>query len=209
MNELVSTVDLGVWRTPVEHAPRLAERVGLRPDDLWVKRDDWLGFGGGGNKLRCRLTAASARRLDLGVVLVLEGDGPAGATGNLALDGRFQADVRWAGDIAGSALEDAVSAVAGELRGTGSDPRLFRSGAQMRSRRGATSPAPPSLKSRHRRLSTSWSRSGLGRRWRGWWRAWARAACSGLIPVRFRTRRHAWRRWWTSWRASGFPARAQ
>jgi L-cysteate sulfo-lyase len=116
MNELVSTVDLGVWRTPVEHAPRLAERVGLRPDDLWVKRDDWLGFGGGGNKLRCRLTAASARRLDLGVVLVLEGDGPAGATGNLALDGRFQADVRWAGDIAGSALEDAVSAVAGELR---------------------------------------------------------------------------------------------
>jgi 1-aminocyclopropane-1-carboxylate deaminase/D-cysteine desulfhydrase-like pyridoxal-dependent ACC family enzyme len=24
-----------------------------------------------------------------------------------------------------------------------------------------------------------------------------------LIPVRFRTRRHAWRRWWTSWRASG------
>jgi len=24
----------------------------LRPDDLWVKRDDWLGLGGGGSKLR-------------------------------------------------------------------------------------------------------------------------------------------------------------
>jgi D-cysteine desulfhydrase len=130
--------------------PRLAERVGLRPDDLWVRRDDWLGFGGGGNKLRkleflcawalaqratvlvtggaaqsnyCRLTTASARRLGLGVVLVLEGDGPAGATGNLALDGLFQADVRWAGDIAGSALEDAVSAVASELRAHGGATR--------------------------------------------------------------------------------------
>lgn len=52
LNELVSSVDLGVWRTPVEPARRLGERIGLRPDDLWVKRDDWLGFGGGGNKLR-------------------------------------------------------------------------------------------------------------------------------------------------------------
>jgi 1-aminocyclopropane-1-carboxylate deaminase/D-cysteine desulfhydrase-like pyridoxal-dependent ACC family enzyme len=30
----------------------LAARIGLRPDDLWVKRDDWLGLGGGGSKLR-------------------------------------------------------------------------------------------------------------------------------------------------------------
>ena len=89
LGDTVPSVDLGVWRTPVERAPRLAARIGLRPDDLWVKRDDWLGLGGGGSKLRkleflcahaleelgatvlvtggatqsnyCRLTAASAR----------------------------------------------------------------------------------------------------------------------------------------------------
>ena len=48
----VPSVDLGVWRTPVERAPRLAARIGLQHDDLWVKRDDWLGLGGGGSKLR-------------------------------------------------------------------------------------------------------------------------------------------------------------
>ena len=90
--------DLGVWRTPVEPAPRLAQWLGLRAGDLWIKRDDWLGHGGGGNKLRklehlcgeavaagattlvtsgaaqsnyARLTAASARRLGLDVVLCL------------------------------------------------------------------------------------------------------------------------------------------
>ena len=47
-----SVSDLGVFRTPLEPAPRLAERLGLRPGDLWIKRDDYLGFGGGGNKLR-------------------------------------------------------------------------------------------------------------------------------------------------------------
>ena len=36
----------------MEPAPRLAERLGLRSGDLGSSRDDWLGFGGGGNKLR-------------------------------------------------------------------------------------------------------------------------------------------------------------
>jgi L-cysteate sulfo-lyase len=146
MNEPVRSVDLGVWRTPVEPAPRLAERVGLRSDDLWVKRDDWLGLGGGGSKLRklellcahalqqgattlvtggaaqsnyCRLTAAAARRLGLGVALVLEGDGRGHATGNLALDGLFQARVKWAGDVAGDQLDAAVADVADRLRAQG------------------------------------------------------------------------------------------
>jgi L-cysteate sulfo-lyase len=150
--DTVPSVDLGVWRTPVERAPRLAARIGLRPDDLWVKRDDWLGLGGGGNKLRkleflcahaeemgatvlvtggasqsnyCRLTAASARRLGLGVVLVLAGDGPAGATGNLTLDGLFQADVRWAGEVTADALDDMVATVADELRSRGERPAVL------------------------------------------------------------------------------------
>jgi hypothetical protein len=43
---------LATWPTPVEPAPRLAEAVGLGVDDLWVKRDDLVGLGGGGNKVR-------------------------------------------------------------------------------------------------------------------------------------------------------------
>lgn len=152
VNEPVARVDLGVWRTPVEPAPRLAERIGLRPGDLWVKRDDWLGLGGGGNKLRkleflcaralrdgatvlvtggaaqsnyCRLTAASARRLGLGVVLVLDGDGDTDSTGNLALEGLFQADVRWAGEVSESALEEAVAQIANDLRARGERPAVL------------------------------------------------------------------------------------
>jgi L-cysteate sulfo-lyase len=140
-------VDLGVWRTPLEPAPRLSERIGLRRNDLWIKRDDWLGLGGGGNKLRklehvcaralaggattlvtggaaqsnyCRLTAAAARRLGLDVVLVLERAEREGATG-LALDGLFGADVRWA---AGE-LDEAVTAVADELRAAGARPAVL------------------------------------------------------------------------------------
>ena len=89
--------DLGVWRTPVEPAPRLARWLGLNPGDLWIKRDDWLGQAAAGascaSSSTCvgeavaagattlvttgaaqsnyaRLTAASARRLGLDVVLV-------------------------------------------------------------------------------------------------------------------------------------------
>jgi L-cysteate sulfo-lyase len=117
-----SVSDLGVWKTPLEPAPRLAERLGLKAGDLWIKRDDWLGHGGGGNKLRklahlcgeavaagattlvtsgaaqsnyARLTAASARRLGLDVVLALHsGEG----TGNLTLDAIFGAEIVWDGD---------------------------------------------------------------------------------------------------------------
>jgi D-cysteine desulfhydrase len=144
---------LGVWRTPLEPAPRLAERLGLRPGDLLVKRDDWLGHGGGGNKLRkleylcgeamaagattlvttgagqsnyCRLTAAAARRLGLGVVLVLRGHGPReGTTGNLALDGLFGAEIRWAGDAAMEDLDAIAGDVADELRARGDRPAVL------------------------------------------------------------------------------------
>src|ERR1700754_3778905 len=118
----MGTADLGVFRTPLEPAPRLAERVGLRAGDLWIKRDDYLGVGGGGNKLRklehlvgdavargattlvtsgaaqsnyARLTAASARRLGLDVVLCRH---RGAGTGNLTLDAIFGAEIVWDGD---------------------------------------------------------------------------------------------------------------
>jgi D-cysteine desulfhydrase len=142
---MTRTVDLGLWRTPVEPVPRLSAAIGLDPDDLWVKRDDWLGHGGGGNKLRklahllgaavadgadtvittgaaqsnhARLTAAAARRIGLEVVLVLHGDGPGGQTGNLALDALFGADVVWAGEGDDEVLAARAAEVAEErIRG--------------------------------------------------------------------------------------------
>lgn len=101
-----AAADLGVWRTPLEPADRLGVAIGLDAGDLWVKRDDWLGLGGGGNKLRklahlcaaaladgattlvtsgaaqsnyARCTAAAARRVGLDVTLVLARETPTAA----------------------------------------------------------------------------------------------------------------------------------
>src|ERR687893_2393173 len=100
---MVSPIPLGAWPTPLEPAPRLAAALGLQ--ELWIKRDDLIGLGGGGNKVRklqyscaealaagattlvttgapqsnhARLTAAAAARLGLRCVLVLAGHEPAG-----------------------------------------------------------------------------------------------------------------------------------
>lgn len=113
---------MGTWPTPLEPALRLARHVGLRPDDLWIKRDDLTGLGGGGNKVRkleylgaealrsgatalvtcgaaqsnhARLTAAAAARLGLRCRLVLAGSPPERPAGNVVLDQLLGADVVW------------------------------------------------------------------------------------------------------------------
>lgn len=143
-------VRLGTWPTPLEAAPRLAEHLGLRPDDLWIKRDDLTGLGGGGNKIRkleytcgealeqgattlvttgaaqsnhARLTAAAAGRLGLDAVLVLAGE-PHG-TGNLSLDNLFGARLVWAGDVDDARLEAAAKKVAEDLRTRGARPAVI------------------------------------------------------------------------------------
>ncbi|HEU5331556.1 MAG TPA: D-cysteine desulfhydrase family protein [Actinocrinis sp.] len=146
-------VSLGSWPTPLERAPRLAEAIGLGPDDLWVKRDDLTGLGGGGNKIRklewtvaealaegadtlvttgaaqsnhARLTAAAAARVGLRAVLVLAGGPEGGARGgNLALDGLFGAQVAWAGDVDHGALTHAAEDIAARLRKDGARPYLI------------------------------------------------------------------------------------
>jgi D-cysteine desulfhydrase len=109
----------------MEPAPRLARALGLRPEGLWIKRDDLTGLAGGGNKIRklewtvaaalaegadtlvttgapqsnhARLTAAAGARLGLEVHLVLAGQPPAVPAGNLLLDALLGASVHWAGD---------------------------------------------------------------------------------------------------------------
>jgi L-cysteate sulfo-lyase len=58
---LPAPISLGIWPTPVEPAPRLAAAAGLAADALWIKRDDLIGLGGGGNKVR-KLQYTCARR---------------------------------------------------------------------------------------------------------------------------------------------------
>jgi L-cysteate sulfo-lyase len=146
------SVRLGSWPTPLEPMPRLARALGLGENDLWIKRDDLTGLGGGGNKVRklewtcgaaladgatvlvtsgapqsnhARLTAAAAARLGLGVVLVLAGSPGSSGSGNLALDGLFGAAVRWAGDADEQALGAIAEQVAGQLRQRGAVPAVI------------------------------------------------------------------------------------
>ncbi|MCG5457590.1 pyridoxal-phosphate dependent enzyme [Micromonospora sp. PSH03] len=120
---MITPVPLGTWPTPLEAAPRLAARLGLA--ELWFKRDDLTGLGGGGNKIRklrytcaqaiadgattlitsgapqsnhARLTAAAAARLGLSCVLVLAGPPPERRRGNLLLDALAGAEIVWSGE---------------------------------------------------------------------------------------------------------------
>jgi D-cysteine desulfhydrase len=143
---LMQPLDLATLPTPVEPAPRLARMLGLEPDDLWVKHDDLLGLGGGGNKVRklrhtcaealdrgarvlvttgaaqsnhARLTAAAGARLGLEVELVLAGNDAAPTTGNLMLDRMLGARLIWAGDVPHEALEQVAADRVADLEDSG------------------------------------------------------------------------------------------
>jgi D-cysteine desulfhydrase family pyridoxal phosphate-dependent enzyme len=106
--------------TPVETLPRLASHLG--GPRLLVKRDDLTGLAFGGNKTRkleyllaeakaqgaktvitagavqsnhCRQTAAACAQQGFDCILVLSGEKPALATGNLLLDQLFRAEIVW------------------------------------------------------------------------------------------------------------------
>jgi len=106
--------------TPVEYLPHLSAELG--GPRIIVKRDDLTGLALGGNKTRkleyllaeaqangahtiitsgavqsnhCRQTAAACARLNFDCILVLSGDKPSAATGNLLLDKLFDAELIW------------------------------------------------------------------------------------------------------------------
>ena len=110
--------------TPVEELPRLREALRGGPR-LLVKRDDQTGLAFGGNKTRklefliaeareqgaqtlitggalqsnhCRQTAAAATRFGFKCILVLTGDKPQHASGNLLLDLLFGAEIVYVAD---------------------------------------------------------------------------------------------------------------
>jgi D-cysteine desulfhydrase family pyridoxal phosphate-dependent enzyme len=109
--------------TPVETLPRLSDALGGAR--LLIKRDDQTGLAFGGNKTRklefllaeareqgaktlitggalqsnhCRQTAAAAARFGFKCILVLTGDKPQQASGNLLLDQLFGAQIVYVAD---------------------------------------------------------------------------------------------------------------
>lgn len=108
---MIERVQLAQLPTPIEALPNLS-RV-LRGPQIFIKRDDLTGLGFGGNKTRkleylaadarskgchtlistgavqsnhCRQVAAAAAKLGMGCILVLAGEKPEQAQGNLFLD---------------------------------------------------------------------------------------------------------------------------
>jgi D-cysteine desulfhydrase family pyridoxal phosphate-dependent enzyme len=142
-------VELGFTPTPVRPLDRLAAELGRAPGSTWIKHDDATALGNGGNKLRkleylcaealeqgcdvlvtgggrqsnhARLTAASANRLGLDCHLVLAGDRPEVATGNVLLDELLGAPIEWVGGLDYYPLEDAIVAAADRLAREGRRP---------------------------------------------------------------------------------------
>ncbi|MGQ9717805.1 MAG: D-cysteine desulfhydrase family protein [Anaerolineae bacterium] len=132
--------------TPLEMLPRLTALLG--GPQLWVKRDDQTGLATGGNKARkleflvaealaqgadtlvtcgaaqsnhARQTAAAAARFGLACTLVLRGEPPPQAQGNLLLDQLLGAEIVWAGaDDLTARLEETADA----LRSRGRRPYI-------------------------------------------------------------------------------------
>jgi D-cysteine desulfhydrase family pyridoxal phosphate-dependent enzyme len=137
---------VAVLPTPLHLAPRLSDHLGRQ---VWLKRDDLTGTGMGGNKIRklellaadalargadtlvsvgapqsnhARTVATVAAMLGLDCHLVLGGQEPARATGNLILDRLVGARVVWAGTHDWGCLADALDALVAELQEAGARP---------------------------------------------------------------------------------------
>ena len=139
--------------TPVQRLERF-ERAMDSPGAIFMKRDDAIPFGFGGNKVRklefvlggalreghdtvitcggvqsnhCRATAAAAARLGLSCHLVLSGERPGTLTANTRLDELFGATLHF---VAGRAdRAPAMESLAGGLRAQGDRPLVIPLGA--------------------------------------------------------------------------------
>jgi D-cysteine desulfhydrase family pyridoxal phosphate-dependent enzyme len=118
----VPSVQLVREPTAIDEMPRLREALGSRSPRLFVKRDDAIPFGFGGNKVRkvqfvaaeavargadtlvtvggiqsnhARVTAATAAKLGLKCLLIANGVKPDRATANAMLDNLLGAEVEY------------------------------------------------------------------------------------------------------------------
>lgn len=139
--------NLGFWPTPLHACPNLTKHLG--GPSIFIKRDDQSGLGLGGNKVRklefllgdalkqgcdtlitggaaqsnhCRQTAAAAAACGLQCHLLLGGEAPDQASGNLLLDELFGAHIHWCGEHRKG--ED-IPELAKELQKAGRNPGII------------------------------------------------------------------------------------
>jgi 1-aminocyclopropane-1-carboxylate deaminase/D-cysteine desulfhydrase-like pyridoxal-dependent ACC family enzyme len=136
--------------TPFDDAPRLARAIGLT--SLRLKRDDAMGLGLGGNKVRslefwlgaaeaagadtlvvaggqasnqCRLTAAAAARRGLHCTILYDGARPPQMRGNLRLAELFGAELRFDATQHEAARPAALARACEELQKRGRTPYVI------------------------------------------------------------------------------------
>ncbi|MGH2453092.1 MAG: D-cysteine desulfhydrase family protein [bacterium] len=146
-------IPLAVRPTPIQEAARLSGYLG--GPRILIKRDDLTGLALGGNKARklelllgearaqgadviitvgaaqsnhARITAAAARLLGWEAILVLTGEEPAEAQGNLLLDRILGAEVRFINTTEEYVLMGIVQDLARELTGRGRRPYVIPRG---------------------------------------------------------------------------------
>lgn len=149
--EQIPTIKLANIPTPLEEAPRLANKLGIKK--LLIKRDDLTGLAGGGNKARkleydfakivsekydvvitaggvqsnhARMTAAAARKLGIDIKLVLGGADFKTAKGNLLLDVILGTEIRYlVNDDSNNSLTIAMEKWAEELKSKKRKPYIL------------------------------------------------------------------------------------
>jgi D-cysteine desulfhydrase family pyridoxal phosphate-dependent enzyme len=146
---------LGHFPTPIEEAPRLSNRLGMR---ILIKRDDQTGLALGGNKVRkleflvgaalaqkadtlittggsqsnhARLTAAACRRAGLDCWLVLDRGVHPEDQGNMLLDLLLGAHVRLLESADPALAVTEMHALAAELREQGAAPYIIPRGGSV------------------------------------------------------------------------------
>ena len=146
----IPRLKLGYLPTPLDDAPRLAEKIGL--DRLFIKRDDLTGLALGGNKVRklefllaeaklqgadvvittgahqsnhARLTAAAAVKLGMCSILFLGGTRPERLQGNLLLDSLLGADIRLLPGVDMEQMKEEMQNTAEELKRAGKKPYII------------------------------------------------------------------------------------
>jgi D-cysteine desulfhydrase len=144
---------LAVLPTPLVLAPRLSAAL---EREVWIKRDDLIGFAFGGNKVRalevlvaealdercdhvvgcggpasnlCSALAAAAATAGLGCTLVLHGGEPGVTHPNLAMMRAFGARIFFTGDPDRASTPEHAAAAADRLRSRGRHPYVVPRGA--------------------------------------------------------------------------------
>lgn len=150
MLDRIPRIELLAGPTPLERMARAGAAVGH--DGLWIKRDDVMSLGLGGNKVRsleywlgeaattggdmlvvagapasnqCRLVAAAGARMGIETLVLYAGDEPGALGGNAMLTRLFGARIRWLGPVTEAERGRRAAQVVEELRAHGRRPYLI------------------------------------------------------------------------------------